>query len=86
MPKGSDENRHKKWFSQHGKHLNFSTKKWAANSAFIINDFAEKVEYSIDGFLEKSPDTILEWKKNIAVITIYWTYLTLSKEKISHWA
>ena len=60
MPKGSDENWHRKLVTQHGKHPDFSTKKLAANSTFIINHFAEKVEYSIDGFLEKNRDTVLE--------------------------
>ena len=60
MPKGSDENWHRKLVSQHGKHPDFLTKKLAANSTFIINHFAEKVEYSIDGFLEKNRDTVLE--------------------------
>ena len=60
MPKGSDENWHRKLVTQHGKHPDFLTKKLAANSTFIINHFAEKVEYSIDGFLEKNRDTVLE--------------------------
>ncbi|CAF1188386.1 unnamed protein product [Adineta steineri] len=60
MPKGSDENWNRKLVTQHGKHPDFLTKKLAANSSFIINHFAEKVEYSIDGFLEKNRDTVLE--------------------------
>jgi myosin-5 len=60
MPKGSDENWHRKLVTQHGKHPDFLTKKLSANSTFIINHFAEKVEYSIDGFLEKNRDTVLE--------------------------
>ncbi|CAF1195423.1 unnamed protein product [Rotaria sp. Silwood1] len=60
MPKGSDENWHRKIVTQHGKHPDFLTKKLTANSTFIINHFAEKVEYSIDGFLEKNRDTVLE--------------------------
>ncbi|CAF1093948.1 unnamed protein product [Rotaria sordida] len=60
MPKGSDENWHRKIVTQHGKHPDFLTKKLSANTTFIINHFAEKVEYSIDGFLEKNRDTVLE--------------------------
>jgi myosin-5 len=60
MPKGSDENWLRKIVTQHGKHQDFLTKKLTANSTFIINHFAEKVEYSIDGFLEKNRDTVLE--------------------------
>ncbi|CAF2700219.1 unnamed protein product [Rotaria sp. Silwood2] len=46
MSKGLDENWHRKLVSQYGKHADFSTKqKYAANSTFIINHFAEKVEY-----------------------------------------
>jgi myosin-5 len=62
MPKGSNENWHRKLVSQHGKHPGFSTKKLAANTTFIINHFAEKVEYSIEGFLEKNRDTVLEYQ------------------------
>nr|ADD91458.1 myosin V-like protein [Adineta vaga] len=60
MPKGSDENWHRKLVTQHGKHADFSTKKLTAHTTFIINHFAEKVEYSIEGFLEKNRDTVLE--------------------------
>lgn len=60
MPKGSDENWHRKLVTQHGKHPDFSTRKLAANSTFLINHFAERVEYSIEGFLEKNRDTVLE--------------------------
>ncbi|CAF0778200.1 unnamed protein product [Didymodactylos carnosus] len=59
MPKGSDENWLRKIINQHGKHNDFLTKK-LSSSTFIINHFAEKVEYSIDGFLEKNRDTVLE--------------------------
>jgi len=60
MPRGSDENWHRKLVTQHGKHPDFSTRKLAANSTFLINHFAERVEYSIEGFLEKNRDTVLE--------------------------
>ncbi len=60
MPKGSDESWNRKLVTQHGKHQDFSAKKLHANTTFIINHFAEKVEYTIDGFLEKNRDTVLE--------------------------
>lgn len=60
MPKGSDENWHRKLVTQHGKHPDFSTRKLASASTFLINHFAEKVEYTTDGFLEKNRDTVLE--------------------------
>jgi myosin V len=60
MPKGAEDNWHRKLMTQHGKHPDFITKKLAANCTFIINHFAERVEYSIEGFLEKNRDTVLE--------------------------
>ncbi|CAF0903155.1 unnamed protein product, partial [Didymodactylos carnosus] len=59
VPKGSDENWLRKLINQHGKHDDFLTNK-LSSSTFIINHFAEKVEYSINGFLEKNRDTVLE--------------------------
>ena len=36
-----------------------------STSAFIIRHFADRVEYQIEGFIEKNRDTILEEHVNI---------------------
>ena len=36
-----------------------------SNSAFIINHFADKVEYQCEGFLEKNQDTVNEEQINV---------------------
>lgn len=36
-----------------------------SNTAFIVNHFADKVEYLSDGFLEKNRDTVYEEQINI---------------------
>ena len=36
-----------------------------SNTSFIINHFADNVEYTMDGFLEKNRDTVLEEQINI---------------------
>ena len=86
MPKGSDENWHRKLVTQHGKHRDFSTKKLAANSTFLINHFAEKVEYLIDGFLEKNRDTVLEDQLKMlkeSEVTLLQNFLFVSMKFVS---
>ena len=39
---------------------NHFSKPRMSSSAFIVHHFAEKVEYQVDGFLEKNRDTVLE--------------------------
>ncbi|KAK3748926.1 hypothetical protein RRG08_019460, partial [Elysia crispata] len=64
MPKGSDSNWCQKLYDKHlGKSHHFD-KPRLSRSAFIINHFADKVEYQADGFLEKNRDTILEEQIN----------------------
>lgn len=67
MPKGSDltwcnklYDKHLKPPSKSAKSQNHFSKPRMSNSSFIINHFAEKVEYQVDGFLEKNRDTVLE--------------------------
>lgn len=65
MPKGSDENWCQKLYDKHlGKAKHFE-KPRMSRSAFIINHFADRVEYQADGFLEKNRDTVLEDHINI---------------------
>lgn len=65
MPKGSDLTWCGKLYEKHlktGKNAvaNHFSKPRMSNSSFIINHFAERVEYQVDGFLEKNRDTVLE--------------------------
>lgn len=43
-----------------GTPQNHFSKPRMSSTAFIIHHFAEKVEYQVDGFLEKNRDTVLE--------------------------
>jgi len=61
MPKGSDLTWCQKLYEKHLKNAqNHFSKPRISQKAFIIHHFAEKVEYQIDGFLEKNRDTVLE--------------------------
>ena len=68
MPKGSDvtwcsklyDKHLKKETTQAGVSSNHFSKPRMSQSAFIIHHFAEKVQYQVDGFLEKNRDTVLE--------------------------
>ena len=64
MPKGSDKNWCRKLYEKHGKNKHFS-KPRMSEEAFIIHHFADKVEYQMDGFLDKNRDTVLEEHINI---------------------
>ena len=70
MPKGSDMTWCNKLYDKNLKAASTQgsvntpqshfSKPRMSNKAFIINHFAEKVEYQVDGFLEKNRDTVLE--------------------------
>ncbi len=66
MPKGSDITWCSKLYERHlpksGKESEKShfCKPRMSQDSFIIVHFAEKVAYSVDGFLEKNRDTVLE--------------------------
>ncbi|XP_029431749.1 unconventional myosin-Va isoform X2 [Rhinatrema bivittatum] len=60
MPKGSDNSWAQKLYNTHlNKSLLFE-KPRLSNKAFIIQHFADKVEYQCEGFLEKNKDTVFE--------------------------
>lgn len=65
MPKGSDANWCQKLYSKHYQKAKHFDKPRMSNVAFIIHHFADKVEYSAEGFLEKNRDTVLEDHLNI---------------------
>ncbi|KAM3877478.1 unconventional myosin-Va isoform 1-T1 [Diretmus argenteus] len=60
MPKGSDDSWAQKLYNTHLKTCTLFEKPRMSNRAFIIQHFADKVEYQCDGFLEKNKDTVNE--------------------------
>ncbi|XP_037395629.1 unconventional myosin-Va isoform X5 [Pygocentrus nattereri] len=60
MPKGSDDSWAQKLYNTHLKTCSLFEKPRMSNKAFIIQHFADKVEYQCEGFLEKNKDTVNE--------------------------
>ncbi|XP_058485350.1 unconventional myosin-Va isoform X1 [Solea solea] len=60
MPRGSDDSWAQKLYNTHLKTCSLFEKPRMSNRAFIIQHFADKVEYQCDGFLEKNKDTVNE--------------------------
>ncbi|XP_059926780.1 unconventional myosin-Va isoform X1 [Gadus macrocephalus] len=65
MPKGSDESWAQKLYNTHLKTCSLFQKPRLSNRAFIIQHFADKVEYQCEGFLEKNKDTVNEEQINV---------------------
>ncbi|KAF5304697.1 hypothetical protein FQA39_LY09474 [Lamprigera yunnana] len=59
MPKGSDGSWTEKLYSKCIRYNHFEKARFGT-SAFVINHFADKVQYESSGFLEKNRDTVLE--------------------------
>ncbi|KAF5304800.1 hypothetical protein FQR65_LT07817 [Abscondita terminalis] len=59
MPKGSDGSWTEKLYSKCLQSRHFEKARFGT-SAFVINHFADKVQYESSGFLEKNRDTVLE--------------------------
>nr|XP_020836636.1 unconventional myosin-Va isoform X4 [Phascolarctos cinereus] len=60
MPKGSDDTWAQKLYNTHLNKCALFEKPRLSNRAFIIQHFADKVEYQCEGFLEKNKDTVFE--------------------------
>ncbi|XP_077174239.1 unconventional myosin-Va isoform X3 [Paroedura picta] len=60
MPKGSDNSWAQKLYNTHLNKTALFEKPRLSNKAFIIQHFADKVEYQCEGFLEKNKDTVYE--------------------------
>uniref|UniRef100_A0A8C8S794 Unconventional myosin-Va n=1 Tax=Pelusios castaneus TaxID=367368 RepID=A0A8C8S794_9SAUR len=60
MPKGSDDTWAQKLYNTHLNKCTLFEKPRMSNKAFIIQHFADKVEYQCEGFLEKNKDTVYE--------------------------
>uniref|UniRef100_A0A3Q3VV77 Unconventional myosin-Va n=1 Tax=Mola mola TaxID=94237 RepID=A0A3Q3VV77_MOLML len=65
MPKGSDDSWAQKLYNTHLKTSSLFEKPRMSNRAFIIQHFADKVEYQCEGFLEKNKDTVNEEQINV---------------------
>ncbi|XP_030620730.1 unconventional myosin-Va isoform X2 [Chanos chanos] len=65
MPKGSDDSWAQKLYNTHLKTCALFEKPRMSNKAFIIQHFADKVEYQCEGFLEKNKDTVNEEQINV---------------------
>lgn len=64
MPRGSDGSWTEKLYSKCSKYSHFAKSRFG-RSSFIINHFADKVEYESTGFLEKNRDTVIEEQINV---------------------
>uniref|UniRef100_A0A8C9WDC7 Unconventional myosin-Va n=1 Tax=Scleropages formosus TaxID=113540 RepID=A0A8C9WDC7_SCLFO len=60
MPKGTDDTWAQKLYNTHLKTCPLFEKPRLSNKAFIVQHFADKVEYQCEGFLEKNKDTVNE--------------------------
>jgi len=60
MPNGSDLSWCNKLYNNHIKPSSYLSKPKMSSRAFIIEHFVEKVEYQVEGFLEKNCDFVLE--------------------------
>ena len=68
MPRGSDESWCLKLYDQlsHKFKDNFQKPKFGSRDSFIIQHFADKVVYSVHGFLDKNRDTV--WEEQIDLL------------------
>ncbi|CAH0551807.1 unnamed protein product [Brassicogethes aeneus] len=64
MPRGSDASWTEKLYSKCMKYSHFAKGRFG-QSSFVINHFADKVQYESNGFLEKNRDTIIEEQINV---------------------
>lgn len=68
MPRGSDESWCLKLYDQLSNKFkdNFQKPKFGSRDSFIIQHFADKVVYSVHGFLDKNRDTV--WEEQIDLL------------------
>ncbi|KAL4216467.1 myosin V [Mactra antiquata] len=70
VPNGSDGNWCQKLYGKHIKHSHFAKPK-IGTDAFIILHFADKVSYTVKGFLDKNRDAVSEEHVNIMKASEY---------------
>ncbi|XP_072396790.1 unconventional myosin-Va isoform X1 [Diabrotica undecimpunctata] len=64
MPRGSDASWTEKLYTKCSKYPHFAKARFGTSS-FIVNHFADKVQYESDGFLDKNRDTVIEEQINV---------------------
>ncbi|XP_066263095.1 unconventional myosin-Va [Euwallacea similis] len=64
MPRGTDGSWTEKLYLKCSKYSHFAKSRFG-QSSFIVNHFADKVEYESRGFLEKNRDTVIEEQINV---------------------
>lgn len=64
VPNGSDSNWCTKMYDRLSKQKHFGKPK-TSRTAFIVEHFADMVQYETDGFLDKNRDTVLETQLKI---------------------
>lgn len=64
MPKGNDQSWAEKLYKTCAKYKHFSKPRFG-NSSFVIQHFADNVEYQVDGFLDKNRDSVMEEQINV---------------------
>lgn len=64
MPKGSDGSWTEKLYLKCCKYSHFSKGRFGSSS-FVIDHFADKVQYESNGFLDKNRDTVFEEQINV---------------------
>uniref|UniRef100_A0A8C3VAV4 Myosin VC n=1 Tax=Catharus ustulatus TaxID=91951 RepID=A0A8C3VAV4_CATUS len=77
LPHGKDENWLQKLYNNFVNKNSLFEKPRMSNTSFIIQHFADKVEYKCEGFLEKNRDTVHEvlieiLKESKVYLTFYW--------------
>ncbi|KAL0276825.1 UNVERIFIED_CONTAM: hypothetical protein PYX00_004309 [Menopon gallinae] len=64
MPKGSDQSWAEKLYSTCSKYKHFSRPRFGTTS-YVIQHFADSVEYQVDAFLDKNRDSVIEEQINV---------------------
>lgn len=64
MPKGNDNSWAEKLYKACAKYKHFSRPRFG-NSSFVIQHFADNVEYQVDGFCDKNRDSVIEEQINV---------------------
>ncbi|XP_033100860.1 unconventional myosin-Va-like isoform X3 [Anneissia japonica] len=81
VPKGNDDNWCQKLYSQHVKKSKHFSKPRTSNNSFVVHHFADKVEYTAEGFVEKNRDNVNDEHLNILRASQYEFVAELFRDK-----
>ncbi|XP_071941692.1 unconventional myosin-Va-like isoform X2 [Antedon mediterranea] len=81
VPKGNDDNWCQKLYSQHVNKSKHFTKPRTSNSSYVVHHFADKVEYTAEGFVEKNRDNVNDEHLNILRASQYEFVADLFRDK-----